>query len=147
MSEPDLIVDPDKLGAALATRLAAIVPDGIHVRATDGMLWYSCAGRFPADPKSYRPGSAGTYIRDNFEAHAEDLTDADSAAAVAWRALDELQDFIDEAIREPWPGTTTPPPPNTEIRDQTLHLWYGEPDNSSDPVLVCEPISLASLRP
>lgn len=147
MSQRDVVVDPDKLAAALADRLAAIAPDGIHVQAADGMLWYSCAGRFPAEPDSYRPGSSGTYVRDNFEAHAEDMTDADSATAVGRRALDELQDFVDEATREPWPGTTTPPHPFAEVRSETLHLWYGDTNISDDPVLACEPIPLASLRP
>jgi hypothetical protein len=147
VSQRDVAVDPDKLAAALADRLAAIAPDGIHVQADDGMLWYSCAGRFPAEPDSYRPGSSGTYVRDNFEAHAEDMTEADSAAAVGRRALDELQDFVDEATREPWPGTTTPPHPFAEVRRETLHLWYGDTNISDDPVLSCEPIPLASLRP
>jgi hypothetical protein len=34
-------VDADRLTESLASRLAAIVPDGFHVRAADGMLWYS----------------------------------------------------------------------------------------------------------
>ena len=59
-----------------AARLAAIVPHRIHVRAADGMLWYSCGGRFPSELNGYRPGQSGTYVRDNFEAYAEDLSDA-----------------------------------------------------------------------
>jgi hypothetical protein len=147
VSQPDIVVDPDKLAAALADRLAAIAPDGIHVQAADGMLWYSCVGRFPAEPSSYRPGSPGTYVRDNFEAHAEDMTGADSATAVGSRAPGELQDFVDEATREPWPGTTTPPHPFVEVRSEMLHLWYGDKNFSDDPVFACEPIPLASLRP
>ena len=38
MSERDLDVDPDELAVILAARPAAIVPDGFHVRAADGML-------------------------------------------------------------------------------------------------------------
>jgi hypothetical protein len=58
----DVDVDPEKLTALLAGRLAAIVPAGIRVEAADGMLWYSHSGG---------PGRAGTYVRDNFEAHGD----------------------------------------------------------------------------
>ena len=34
-------VDADRPTETPANRLAAIVPDGFHVRAVDGMLWYS----------------------------------------------------------------------------------------------------------
>jgi hypothetical protein len=41
-------IDAGRLTETLAARLAAIVPDGFHVRAADGMLWYSAdQGRFP----------------------------------------------------------------------------------------------------
>jgi hypothetical protein len=148
VSERDLEVDPDKLAVSLEARLAAIVPDGFHVRAADGMLWYSCdSGRFPGQLNNYSPGAAGTYVRDNFEAHAEDLSHAESAAAVARGALDGLQDYVDEATHDPWPGKVRPPGPYAQVRGETLHLWYGGPGIGDDPVLACEPIPLASLQP
>lgn len=140
-------IDPDKLAEILAARLAAIVPHGIRVQAADGMLWYSCGGRFPIEVNSYTPGSAGTYVRYNFEAYAEELSDGQSAASVARRALDELQDFVDEATREPWPGTARPPWPFAEVRGEMLHLWYGGPGADDEPVLACEPIPLKTLQP
>ena len=146
MSEHQMTVDPDKLTEILAARLAAIVPHGIHVRAADGMLWYSCGGRFPSDVNSYRPGQSGTFVRGNFEAHPEDASDAQSAANVARQALDELQDFVDEATRNPWPGIARPPWPFAEIRGEMLHLWYGGPDSGDEPVLACAPIPLTSVR-
>lgn len=88
------------------------------------MLWYTCEqGRFPGQLNNYSPGASGTYVRLNFEAHTEDASHADSAAAVAWQALDELQDFVDEARHEPWPGTGRPPRPFAEVRGEILHLW------------------------
>jgi hypothetical protein len=49
-------VDADKLTQALAGRLAAIVPEGFHVGALDGMLWYSADhGRFPGQRGTIRP--------------------------------------------------------------------------------------------
>ena len=147
MSERDVVVDPDKLAVILAARLAAIVPDGFHVRASDGMLWYTYdAGRFPGQLNRYDAGGAGTYVRNNFYAQ-EDSSDADRIAWVGRQALDELQDVIDEATHDPWPGTLRPPRPYGQVRGERLHLWYGGPDISDDPVLACEPIPLASLRP
>ena len=41
-------MNPDKLTAVLADRLAAAVPAGFHVSAEDGILRYSAdEGRFP----------------------------------------------------------------------------------------------------
>lgn len=140
-------MDPDKLAAILADRLAAIVPDGFQVHASDGMLWYTyAAGRFPGQLNRYTPGRTGTYVRDNFYARQEVSSDADSAAWVGWQALDELQDVVDEATHDPWPGTVRPPKPYGQIRGEMLHLWYGGPDISDEQVLACEPIPLASLQ-
>jgi hypothetical protein len=148
MSELDVVVDSDKLTAALAVRLAAIVPDGFEVRASDGMLWYTCApGRFPGQLNNYRGDSSGTHVRNNFEACQESSSDADSAAWMARWALDELQDFVDEATHDPWPGTSRPPKPHGQVRGEMLHFWYGGEDVSDEPVLVCEPIPLVSLQP
>ena len=138
-------VDADRLTEALAGRLAAIVPDGFHVRAADGMLWYSSeAGRFPGQLSNYQVGASGTYVRVNFEAYDE--TTKDPAAHVAAQALSELQDYVDEASHEPWPGSSTPPRPFAEVRGPALHLWYGWPDITSPAVLACEPIPLAQIR-
>ena len=64
----------------------------------------------------------------------------------ARQALDELQDVIDEATHDPWPGDVTPPRAFAQVRVDMLHLRYGGPDISDDAVLACEPIPLASLR-
>jgi hypothetical protein len=138
-------VDPDKLTLILAARMAAIVPAGFHVEAADGMLWYSTdLGKFPGQLGNYRIGKSGTYVRDNFDAHGQ--TDEDRIAGAAEQALDELQDYIDEATHDPWPGERTPPQAHAQVRGQTLHLWYGGSEISSDAVLACEPIPLAHLQ-
>ena len=135
----------DKLTLVLAARIAAIVPAGFHVKAADGMLWYSAdPGRFPGQLGNYRVGRSGTYVRDNFNAHGE--TDQDRIAGVAAQALDELQDYIDEATHDPWPGEKTSPRAHAQVRGQTLHLWYGGPHIRSDAALACEPIPLARLQ-
>jgi hypothetical protein len=137
-------VDLGKLTVVLAGRLAAIVPDGFHVEAAEGgMLWYSAdEGRFPGQQGNYRVGRSGTYVQVNFDGCGQ--TDEDRIAGVAARALDELQDYIDEATHDPWPGKRTPQRAHAQVRDRTLHLWYG-PD-ISNAVLACEPIPLAHLQ-
>lgn len=138
-------VNADSLTRILADRLAAIVPAGFHVRAADGMLWYSTdEGRFPGQPGDYQVGISGTYVRDNLAARGQSA--ADNLAGIAAQALSELQDYVDEATRDPWPGERTPPRAYAQIRGPLLHLWYGGPDADGTVVLACEPIPLTSLQ-
>jgi hypothetical protein len=90
------------LTAVLADRLAAIVPAGFYVDATDGMLWYSAdEGRFPSQLGNYQVGRAGTHIQAVYgDADEENIAD------IAAQALDHLQDYVSEATHDPWPGTT-----------------------------------------
>jgi hypothetical protein len=135
-------VDPDRLAVMLASRMTAIVPAGFRVEAADGMLWYSAEdGRFPGQLGDYRIGRAGTFVRDNFEAHGE--TAAERITGVAAQALSELQDYVDEATHDPWPGARRPPQARAEIRDGLLHLWY---DQGGHVDLACEPLPLASIQ-
>jgi hypothetical protein len=138
-------VDADALALMLADRLGRIVPDGFHVEAGDGMLWYSAdEGRFPGQSGDYIAGMSGTFVRENLEEHGE--TAADRVAGVAARALDELQDYVDEATHDPWPGEQTPPRAYAQVRGAVLHLWYGGAGIGDEVVLACEPISLAEIR-
>jgi hypothetical protein len=62
--------------------------------------------------------------------------------------LGDLQDYVDEATHDPWPGERgTPPRPHAQVRDQMLYQWYGGPDLNEAAVLACEPIPIAALRP
>ncbi len=83
-------------------------------------------------------------MRDNFEVHGQTI--GDRLAGIAAQALDELQDYVDEATQDPWPGTRTPPRPYAQVRGQPLHLWYGGPDITSPVVLACEPIPLVEIQ-
>ena len=131
----------DRLAAVLADRLSAIVPDGFHVAAADGMLWYSAEqGRFPGQSGDYRIGRAGTYVRDNFGVYG--ASDEANVIGVAVQALDELQDYVSEATHEPWPGTTSQPRSHGRILNSHLNLWYGDHDNV---ILACEPIPLTDF--
>jgi hypothetical protein len=138
-------IDADRLTKTLAARLNAIVPDGFHVNAAEGMLWYSAdPGRFPGQLSDFHVGRSGTYVRDNLRAHREAVEE--QAAGIAGQALDELQDYIDEASHDPWPGVRTPPQAFAEVRSGVLHLWYGERDITGPVVLACEPIPLRDIE-
>jgi hypothetical protein len=138
-------IDAGRLTETLASRLRAVVPDGFHVSAADGMLWYSAdPGRFPGQLSDFRVGTAGTYVRDNLPAHGEDAED--QVSGVAAQALNELQDYVGEASHFPWPGTRMPPRAFAEVRSGVLHLWYGESDIGGTVVLACEPIPLVEIQ-
>ena len=143
---PGVDVDVDKLTRMLAARMVSIVPPGFHVEADDGMLWYSAGdGRFPGQLGDYRVGRSGTFVRVNFEGYGQQ--DDDGIAAVAVLALGELQDYVDEATHDPWPGLRgTPPRPYAQVRGHSLYLWYGRPDIKTGVSLTCEPIPLADLQ-
>ena len=127
-----MTVDVDRFAGILADRLSAIVPAGFGVRASDGMLWYSCgvAGA----------GRAGSHVRENFGVYGQ--TDEDNIVGLSVQVLDELEDYIDEATGDPWPGTTSQPSPRARISGAELHLWYGDDDAV---VLACDPIGLADI--
>ncbi len=129
----------DELGRALEDRLTRLIPAGFRVvYSNDGVLRYSSdPGRVPGQTGSYQVGSSGTYVRDNFALWGEG--DPEHIVGVCRQALDELQDYIDEATHDPWPGDRTPPRPYAEIRGAEVVLGYGTPDT---PVLECEPIRL-----
>jgi hypothetical protein len=93
---------------------------------------------------NYEPGGAGTNVRVNREGAGE--TTEDRLAGIAAQALDDQQDFVDEASHEPWPGTQASPRPFAQVRERMLHLWYGRPDPTSPVVLACEPIPLAQVQ-
>jgi hypothetical protein len=139
----DMDVDADGFAALLAARLAAIVPDGFRVSLEDDMLWFrSDQGRFPGQQGDYNAGSTGIWPQEDFMTCTEHEGTAEECAAdVARHALDVLQDYIAEAIHEPWPSQRNMPEPRAQVRGSVLHLWYGDTD---DVVLACEPISLVS---
>jgi len=137
-------LDPDRFAAALADRLAAVVPDGFHVTVEDDMLWFrSDPGRFPGQRGDYRVGASGIWPREDLLTCAGyDDGAEDCPAGAARHALDVLQDYVAEATHDPWPGVRVMPEPQAKVRGSALHLWYGPADA---PVLACEPINLADI--
>jgi len=129
------VVDGDQLARELAERFQRIVPEGFHVWEHDGMPRYS------ADPSVsvYGVGTAGSFIAENLNCGD---TMEERTAWCAENALGELQDFVAEKTTEPWPGERTLPLPHAKVTEGKLHLWFGD---ESTPVLVCEPIDIATL--
>jgi hypothetical protein len=68
---------------------------------------------------------------------------ADDFTAFLADRLDELQDYVNEATHDPWPGSRAQPRPYARIRESMLQLGYGDPDA---PILACDPIPLAALN-
>lgn len=131
VNSPVVYLNFDLVIEILADRLSAIVPAGFSVEAEGGMLWYSAG-------EGYHAGRSGTYVRDNFGLYG--ATGEENIIGVAVQALDELQDYVSEATRTPWPGAGSQPSPHGRIRDSYLELWYGSPDH---PALACERIPLS----
>jgi len=98
----------DKLTRVLAGRLAAIVPDGFHVEAADGMLWHSAGGgRFPGQTGDYQVGRGGTCVR----VHVEGGGQATGDALAGSRRL-HWTSFRTTPVKPP----TIPGPPGTAPR-------------------------------
>jgi hypothetical protein len=123
-----LRVDAVQLAHELARRMWDVVPPGIGVTVERDMLWFNSARH---------SGKAGTYACQwlyQGQGEPEQLL-----AEACRRALDDLQDFVDEATTEPWPGSRTVPYAGTRVEDGKVLLWYGDRDA---PVLLLEPLPL-----
>jgi len=121
----------------LADRLQRIVPRGFAVFADGEMLRFSKhEGRIA--------GSSGSYVGANVDSRGSEVAPAEKLAAACEVALDQLQDYVDEASTEPWPGARTVPRAHAAVRGDKIRMWFGDEE---DPVLECEPIDLASVMP
>jgi hypothetical protein len=90
-------------------------------------MWLTaeCSGTTPNPGFAGMSGRSGTYVRENFNLDPEDSLE-ERIRSVYERALDELQDFVDETSTEPWPGVHTIPPAHAEVRGSMVYLWYGD---------------------
>lgn len=122
-----------EFSAILASRFQAIVPIGFTVSDRDGLLEYA------GDPAITRNRRAGSYASETFDLMAESVPQEERAVLAGQQALDELQDYIDEQLMEPWPGARVPPRAHAEVRGRLLFLCF---EADGEPVLECEPIEL-----
>jgi hypothetical protein len=125
-------VSSRNLAAALAERLAHIVPRGFSVRSEDTDISVYRDGKLVG-------GSAALEIIND-----DDGRGLDERIEVAVQAVvSGIQDDIIETIKGPWPGTSTRgvdlPMPDCRVTDDQLRVWFGD---EKAPVASVPPISL-----
>jgi hypothetical protein len=129
-------IDVDALTAALAERLAAVVPSQLHVTAESGMIGIH--------------NDEGHGVRIDVAAIANDdgTSLQERVCRAARHALGAPQDWIADETSEPWPARAgvVPggfPAANAEIADEHIRLYYGDSDA---PILELAPIRLRDVR-
>ena len=115
--------------------MQAVVPAGIGVTAVDDMIWFDAVGLG-------QMGRAGSYGCQwlHLGKGPTDYLIAESCRL----ALDDLEDFVDEATTEPWPrlpGKRKLPRPWATVEGGAVFLWYGDRTHRE---LELEPIQLDS---
>jgi hypothetical protein len=112
-----------ELAAALASRLDDVAPDGLVVRADEGMVNVLRDGVVLG-------GSAAPRIVD-------DPPETYSVEAVALSTISGVQDVIAEALTTPWPAVSgTMPNADARIEGDQLIAWFG---SEEEPALVLRP--------
>jgi hypothetical protein len=118
-------VDIDALTAALALRLAAVVPPEVRIATTErGMV----------DVLDVRGGGAGVDVRLAVSGYESDSrSPTDRVVDAGRRLLETAQDKIAEVTTDPWPqhGSGTLPEPHAQLSQDraTVRLFYGAEDN------------------
>jgi hypothetical protein len=123
-------VDASRLALELAERMREVVPEDITILVDGDVLWFgSLSG----------PGRAGSHACRWL--HKGPGADEDLLVEACRLALDDLQDFVDEATTEPWPrsGRAKVPPAGASVEGNQVLLWYGDRD---DPVLRLGPLPI-----
>ena len=121
--------------AKVARRMQEVVPDGFRIEHTPEMLWYHYDLKH-----AYGGGSAGSHFRQFLElGDPEPILTPDRVRDACELAFDQLQDFVDEKIAMPWPGTRVAPPVNSAIVGTRVHVWFG---SATAPDLDCGWIDL-----
>jgi hypothetical protein len=129
-------VNIEKFLELLAGRLDAVVPRSYRVISDRDMLWWRTSGS----------GKSGSYARQAYEAYLNRLDEPISydevISAVAFKAMEELQDSVTENSGEPWPGHRTVPAAHAVVEKGVLLMWFGD---RSQPALSLSSIELADL--
>jgi hypothetical protein len=105
-----------------------VIPSGIGVSAEGDHLVFR---------SSYSSGRAGSYACQWIHRGTGSLSERVREAARL--AFSDLQDFVDEETTEPWPGTTSPPPPHARVEAGRVIVWFGDPQT---PDLAITPLSI-----
>ena len=129
-----MLISASSLLAVLADRLDDVAPPPFRVRANGTDLLIDHPNGWWV---SMRFGS--------IEDETETRSFAELADMVVRSVLDELQDTVSEASKEPWPkhSPTTMAPVNVRTDGESLFFWYGVSESS--PVIGFEPIALKDV--
>jgi hypothetical protein len=118
------------LAAALAERLNEVAPPGFIVDAQDAELVIYHNGDILGV-------SGAPAIMETVEAIKEPRANLETAVRAS---LSGVQDYIAEAVTEPWPGAGgNQPNPDAKVDGATVTMWFGD---EHDPVLRLRPIRL-----
>lgn len=121
-----------ELAELVADRLQEIVPSGFKVSHDRRMLLFSTVGS-SSDRDLL---SSGSYFEDTFELGRE-YSFEEGARLACQHALDDLQDFVDTTLVQPWPGRTKPPQAYVRVDAGVIQLWFGDGERH---VLTCRDI-------
>jgi hypothetical protein len=129
-----MLISVSRLLAVLADRLDTVAPPPFTVRAkgTDLLIDH---------PQTWWVWLGFGWIEDETESRSN----AQLGELVIRSALNQLQDTVSEASKEPWPGQspTTMAPANVRTDGESLFFWYGASESS--PVIGFEPITLKDV--
>jgi hypothetical protein len=121
-------MEAETLAQRLCDRMKEVVPPGIRLSVEGDMLVFR---------SDFGTGSSCSYacrwLYEGTGRQSELVRDA------CWHAFNDLQDFVDEATTDPWPGLKTPPTPNARIENGSVIVWFGD---SQAPDLTIRPLPL-----
>jgi hypothetical protein len=121
-------MESDALAQELCDRMKEVVPPGIAISVEGDMLVFR---------SDFGTGSSGSYacqwLNQGTGRQSELVLDA------CWHAFSDLQDFVDEKTTEPWPGLNSPPTPHARIENDSVIIWFGDPQS---PDLAIRPLLL-----
>jgi hypothetical protein len=121
-------MDAGRLAVELSSRMEEDLPSGFSVTVDGDMLWFLFEGE-------RRAGSYACQWVDSGQDSLEDLT-----VRACELALNDLQDFVTEKTKEPWPALSgRPPRPGALLVERTIEMWFGPSDQ---PVTRLRPLPL-----
>ena len=126
-------LSPDLFAAAIAARLATVVPEGLSVRVEGSVV-----GVY--DPSWWGGSGAADILGDE-----DGRSIVERVETAAYSIMNSAQDVVMESTREQWPlgdAGARAADPNARVVGEHLHLWFGD---QAAPVLRLQPIDLTEL--
>jgi len=124
-------LSPDRLAAAVATRLNSVVPTGLSVRAEGSAV------------SLYDPESWGSSLAAHILTEEGGRSIVELVETAAYAIMNSIQDEVMESTKEQWPlGPGGAAEPEARVIGEQLHLWFGD---ETAPILRLEPVDLIEL--